>query len=182
VQTTGLPPTHVPAWQVSPVVQALPSEQAVPSGLLTLWQTGWPLIGVQTLSSQGSLDGGQLNTVPPPQTPAVQVVPFVQGLPSSHGAPSAFVVYAHCPVAALQTPEPATWHGPGDSQITSVPEVQTPSWQVSVSVQALPSEQGAPFGLGVVEHRPVRGSHVPGTWHGSSAEQTTGLEPTQIPA
>jgi hypothetical protein len=30
VQTTGLDPTHVPDWQASTSVQALPSLQAVP--------------------------------------------------------------------------------------------------------------------------------------------------------
>jgi hypothetical protein len=34
VQTTGLAPAHAPAWQVSVRVQALPSLQAVPFGLL----------------------------------------------------------------------------------------------------------------------------------------------------
>ena len=33
-QTTGLPPTHAPFWQASPVVQGLPSLQALPFALL----------------------------------------------------------------------------------------------------------------------------------------------------
>src|SRR5579863_4474612 len=33
VHTTGLDPVHTPAWQVSICVQALPSLQALPSGL-----------------------------------------------------------------------------------------------------------------------------------------------------
>ena len=32
VQTTGLAPAHMPVWQVSVCVQALPSLQAVPLG------------------------------------------------------------------------------------------------------------------------------------------------------
>jgi hypothetical protein len=31
-------PTHVPFWQLSPVVQALPSLQVEPLGRLTCWQ------------------------------------------------------------------------------------------------------------------------------------------------
>ena len=37
--TAGVPPPHVPAVQVSPVVQTLPSSQAVPSGLTAYEQT-----------------------------------------------------------------------------------------------------------------------------------------------
>jgi hypothetical protein len=44
------------------------------------------------------------------------------------------------------------------------------------SLHAVPS---ALFGF---EHAPVVGSHVPATWHSSSAVQTTGLPPVQIPA
>jgi hypothetical protein len=36
VQTTRFEPTHVPAWQVSVCVQALPSLQAVPLALAGL--------------------------------------------------------------------------------------------------------------------------------------------------
>jgi hypothetical protein len=39
VQTTGFPPVHVPAWQVSARVHALPSLQVVPSALFGFEQT-----------------------------------------------------------------------------------------------------------------------------------------------
>jgi hypothetical protein len=42
-QTTGVPPVHTPAWQVSVWVQALPSLQVVPSGRFgttQVWVTG----------------------------------------------------------------------------------------------------------------------------------------------
>src|SRR5437867_3730784 len=45
VQTTGCVPTQAPAWQESVWVQASPSVQAVPSGLLGLEQA--PLPGSQ---------------------------------------------------------------------------------------------------------------------------------------
>jgi hypothetical protein len=47
VHVTTAPPPHTPAWQVSPMVQALPSLQAVPLGLGTLEQV--PVLGLQTL-------------------------------------------------------------------------------------------------------------------------------------
>ena len=54
-------------------------------------------------------------------------------------------------------------------QVLALPLSQTPDWQVSVSVQALPSEQGAPSAFGALEHAPVRGSHVPASWHWSTS-------------
>ena len=57
--------------------------------------------------------------------------------------------------------------------------VQTPDWQVSVWVQALPSLQPVPLALAGLEQVPLL--HTPATWHWSSALQTTGLEPAQVP-
>jgi hypothetical protein len=48
-------------------------------------------------------------------------------------------------------------------------------------VQALPSEQGVPFGEFGFEHMPFAGLHVPATWHWSAAMQTTGLPPVHTP-
>src|SRR5437762_8636992 len=59
--------------------------------------------------------------------------------------------------------------------------VQVPFWQVSVCVQALPSLHAVPLPAFGLEHRPVAVSQVPATWHWSSALQTTGLEPVQVP-
>jgi hypothetical protein len=58
---------------------------------------------------------------------------------------------------------------------------QTPAWQVSTCVQALPSLQGVPFGTAGFEHWPVVVSQTPATWHWSCAVQVTGLAPTQEP-
>src|SRR5437016_12256785 len=59
--------------------------------------------------------------------------------------------------------------------------VQTPLWQVSVWVQALPSLQVLPLAFGGFEHVPVAGEQVPAVWHWSEAVQTTGLLPVQTP-
>src|SRR2546425_987083 len=48
---------------------------------------------------------------------------------------------------------------------------QLPFWQVSPDVQALLSLHVLPFAWFGFEHTPVDGSHVPATWHWSSAVQ-----------
>src|SRR5256885_1283029 len=48
-QTTGFVPVHVPAWQVSVRVQALPSSQVAPSGFAGLEQR--PVVGSHTPAS-----------------------------------------------------------------------------------------------------------------------------------
>jgi hypothetical protein len=53
-------------------------------------------------------------------------------------------------------------------QTTGLPPVQTPAWQVSVWVQALPSSQGVPSGLGRARQPPVAGSLSP-SWQASPA-------------
>src|SRR5437763_12702234 len=60
--------------------------------------------------------------------------------------------------------------------------MQAPAWQVSVWVQALPSLQAVPSACCGVEQVPLAGSQTPATWHWSSALQTTGLAPVQVPA
>jgi len=67
-------------------------------------------------------------------------------------------------------------------QVFGFPPVQTPAWQVSVCVQALPSLQPVPFATIGFEHMPVAESHVPAMWHWSDAVHTTGLPPVQTPA
>jgi hypothetical protein len=59
---------------------------------------------------------------------------------------------------------------------------QTPAWQVSLVVQALPSLHVFPFAAVGFEQTPVPELQVPATWHWSLAAQTTGLPPVQLPA
>jgi hypothetical protein len=58
--------------------------------------------------------------------------------------------------------------------------VQVPAWQVSVWVQASPSLHEVPLLLMGFEQMPPE--QVPAVWHWSSAVQTTGLAPEQVPA
>jgi hypothetical protein len=67
------------------------------------------------------------------------------------------------------------------SQLTVVPR-QTPPWQLSVCVQALPSLHATPLVVGgFAAHVPVPGLHAPWVWHWSGAGHTTGLAPVHTP-
>ncbi len=99
----------------------------------------------------------------PAHFPAWQVSVCVQALPSSQALPSGFAGFEHEPVVGSQVP--ASWHESAAPQVTGFVPVQTPPWQLSVWVQALPSLQAAPSGFAVLEQRPVAGSQVPASWH-----------------
>src|SRR6267142_2340189 len=60
--------------------------------------------------------------------------------------------------------------------------MQVPASQVSVRVQASPSEHALPLALFGLEQMPLAGSQTPASWHWSSAVQTTGFAPVQTPA
>src|SRR5439155_985463 len=80
VQTTGLAPVQMPAWQVSLWVQALPSVQAVPSALCGVEQV--PLAGSQVPATWHWSSALQVTGFAPVQVPAWQVSVWVQALPS----------------------------------------------------------------------------------------------------
>src|SRR5262249_45958660 len=80
VQVTGLVPTHVPAWQASVWVQALPSLHAF---ALLLVKTHWPLAGLHASSVQ-EFPSLQETAPDPTHAPAEQWSPVVQAFPSSH--------------------------------------------------------------------------------------------------
>jgi hypothetical protein len=85
VQTTGLPPVHVPAWQASVWVQALPSSQLVPF-VTGVWTQ--PVSGLQLSAVHGLLSSHEMAALehePPAQTPeatwhlsvVVQAIPLL---------------------------------------------------------------------------------------------------------
>ncbi len=115
----------------------------------------------------------------PVQLPLWQVSVRVQALPSLQAVPLLAFGLEHRPVAVLQVP--AVWHWSEAVQTTGLAPVQVPLWQVSVWVQALPSLHAVPLLAFGLEHWPVAVSQVPATWHWSSAVQTTGFEPVQVP-
>jgi hypothetical protein len=63
-----------------------------------------------------------------------------------------------------------------------VPGAQTPAWQVSTPLQALPSPQPVPSATGGFEHAPDAGSHVPALWQASEALHAMGAPDVQAPA
>ena len=71
-----------------------------------------------------------------PQTPA-------RHTPKAHGVSSGACGWEQSPVAGAQAP--VAWHASGTRQITGLLPAQTPLWQVSVLVQALPSLHDGPL-------------------------------------
>src|SRR5262245_23997370 len=106
VQTFAVPPVHAPAWQASPVVQALPSLQVVPFAAFGFEQT--PVVVSQTPATWHWSDAVQAFAVPPVHAPAWQDSPVVQALPSLQVVPFAAFGFEQTPVVVSQTP--ATWH------------------------------------------------------------------------
>src|SRR2546427_354643 len=95
----------------------------------------------------------------PTQAPASQVSLCVQALPSEQALPSALFGFEQVPLAGSQTP--ASWHWSSALQSAGRALIQLPAWQVSVRVQALPSEQALPSALSGFGQVPVAGSQVP---------------------
>src|SRR5262245_48051246 len=82
--------------------------------------------------------------VPPPHTPAAQVVPAGPAVAASHEAPSLPVGFEHSPLPGSQVP--ATWQASSGAHARGEPAAQSPPWQVSFWVQGLPSLQPVPLG------------------------------------
>ena len=158
MHTTGVP-AQTPFWQVSPVVQALPSLQ-VPTF------TGFehaPEVGSQVPATWHWSLAVHVLAVPLVQVPPWHASPVVHALLSLHGEPSVAGSPTHVPVFgshvwALMQVDP-----PG--QTTGLPPMHVPDWQVSVCVQALPSLQPVPSVFAGFEQTPEPGSQVPAVWH-----------------
>jgi hypothetical protein len=179
VQTTGFDPVHVPFWHVSVCVQEFPSpEQAVPFALFGFVHA--PVAGWQTPGSWHSSSAVHWIGFEPVQTPIWQLLAWVHGLLSLHTVPSGAEGLSHPPVAGSQVP--GVWHSSVPLQLTGSAPTQAPATQVSLRVHRLPSVHVAPSVLFGLLQTPVAGSHVPGSWHWSSAVQTMGLLPVQAPA
>ena len=88
-----------------------------------------------------------------PQEPFWHVSPLVQASPSLQAAPFVLAGVEQVPVAGSHVP--ATWHWSEAVQTTGLLPVQSPLWQVSVCVQALPSLQAVPFAAFGFEQTPV---------------------------
>lgn len=95
-QVLAEPATQVPAWQTSPLVQALLSEQVVPFGADGFEQL--PSTVLQTPAMWHWSVAPQVFGEPPVQTPARQLSTVVQALPSLHVVPSGAEGFEQAPV------------------------------------------------------------------------------------
>src|SRR3989441_10009258 len=75
--------------------------------------------------------------------------------------------FEQVPVAGSQVP--TVWHWSAAVQVTGLPPVQTPAWQVSVWVQALLSLHAVPSAALGVAQVPVAGVQAPAVGHSSAA-------------
>jgi hypothetical protein len=161
VHTTGLAPTHAPAWQVSVWVQALPSVQEAPLAFAGFEQA--PVLGSHAPASWHWSEAVHTTGLAPTHAPAWQLSVCVHALPSVHAVPLAFGGLVQTPVAGLHTP--ATWHWSEAVHTTGLAPTHAPAWQLSVCVHALPSVQAVPLAFAGFVHTPLAGSQTPGSWH-----------------
>src|SRR5438552_2394813 len=170
-------PAHTPALQTSPSVLASPSSHGVPSGVTGFEQVAFS--GSQTPASWHWSWAVQTTGLTAVHVPPWQVSLSVQASPSLHPVPSALAGFEHSPVPGLQVP--ASWHCSGAGQVTEVPAVHVPPWQVSLSVQASPSSHPARRSSDLFEQVAVSGSQVPASWHWSGAVQATEVPAVHVP-
>jgi hypothetical protein len=214
-QTMGLDPTQTPPEQVSFVVHTLPSLQLAVFGLNTqpieeehesfvhglesehaiVWPAHTPLVhwsfcvhalpslqdrvfgvcahppvGLHESSVHG-FESLQLMALPGRHSPCWQVSPTVQTLPSLHGA-----VLKACTQPASGEHESLV-HGSSSLQDRTPEPMHARSTQMSRSVQALPSSQGAVVGMFV---QPSPGTQ-PSMVHWLPSSQLGPPEPAQVP-
>jgi hypothetical protein len=136
-------------------LQALPSPHVVPaaSGVCVT-----PAAGSQASAVHG-LPSSIVGAVPVVQTPAaLHVSAPLQALPSEHGVPVATGVCVTPPAGE----HASVVHGLPSSTAGGVPDVHAPlASQVSLPLQAFPSEHEEPAAFAGFEHTPVATSQVP---------------------
>jgi hypothetical protein len=134
---------HAPPWQVSDCVHALPSLHAAPFGCGVAAEQR-PDCGLHTPAAKQGIPGaGQTMGLLPAHAPDTHVSVWVQPLPSLHIVPSGFAGNTQTPVCGLHVP--AVWHAPGAAHTTGLAPTQTPLWQTSLCVHALPSLHTVPL-------------------------------------
>src|ERR1700722_19197976 len=138
------------------LAQTFPQAPQLPT--LPVRSCSQPLAALPSQSAKPLAQWGMPQT-PPVQSPAA--------LASAHEVPSG-AASVWQPLSGSQTP---TVQGPVLSQVGAAPGVQTPAWQLSAPLQALPSEQEVPSGAAVIPQEPVVGSHMLATWQASGAAQ-----------
>ena len=140
LQLSALPAVHTPAWHVSAPLHTLRSRHGVPlsTGVCRQPKTASHVSVLQTLPSS------QLSGVPAAQAPAWQVSLPLHTLPSLHEVPFRTGALTQ-PATASQLSAVQTLPS---LQLSAVPGVHTPFWQVSLPLQTLPSGQAIPLATG----------------------------------
>ncbi len=108
-----VPGWHAPPLQLSPMVQALPSEHGIPLKVNGLW-THAPLVPLQLSAVHAALSSQFFST--PRHVPPLQWSPTVHRLPSSHVG--ALLAVWLQPVVALHG---SSVHGLASSQLSAAP-------------------------------------------------------------
>jgi hypothetical protein len=139
VQAGSALPIQIPAWQASFLVQALPSLHAAPLGAGGFEQA--PVSGLHVPATWHWSLGVHTTGFDPVQAPPSQSSILVQALPSLHAVPLGARGFEHAPVSGSHVP--VKWHWSLGVHTTGFDPVQTPPWQASFLVQALPSLHGA---------------------------------------
>jgi hypothetical protein len=142
LQLIGAPAVQVPPWHVSVPLQTLPSRHDVPLSTAVLAQ---PVTALQVSVVQ-TFESLQLRAVPAVQLPAWQLSAPLQTVASRHGVPLATGVFEQ-PKTGLQASVVQTLLS---LQLSGVPAVQVPPWQVSAPLQTLLSRHAVPLSTAVL--------------------------------
>jgi hypothetical protein len=118
----------------------------------------------------------QLSAVPAVQVPVWHVSAPLQALPSEQEVPFDTFACAQ-PLTALHV---SVVHRLLSLQLSAVPGVQAPPWQVSEPLHTFPSGQGVPLVTGAVA-QPVAGLQL-SVVHPFPSLQTSGVPAVQVPA
>jgi hypothetical protein len=106
VHVTGFDPAHVPLWQESIWVQALPSLHVAPFAAVGFEH--WPVLVLHVPATWHWSLAVQVTGFEPVQTPVVHASVCVQAFPSLHVVPFTAVGFEQVPVEGVHVP--ATWH------------------------------------------------------------------------
>jgi hypothetical protein len=169
-------PVQTPVWQESDWVHLSPSSQA--PVLTGFEQTPVVVLHVPALWHWSLA----LHTIGllPVQTPVWHVSLCVHLLPSLQATPSVLLGFEQTPVVLSQLP--TLWHWSLAEHVTGLAPTHLPALQLSLLVHAFPSSQVVPAATGTALQAPVTASHVPALHASLSAEQSTAVPPTHLPA
>jgi hypothetical protein len=152
-------------------LQALPSAHAEPFGSDGFWQ---PVTGLQLFAVHG-LPSLQLSGAPAVQVPDWHVSSPLQTVLSAHDVP-----FGNGLVVQPKTgSQPSVVHGLPSLQVSGVPGVQVPAWQVSLPLHRLPSVHDVPLGTAGCWH-PLTGWQLSAV-HALPSLQTSGAPLAQEP-